>query len=52
MKRVFTTNKSIVKKNNKAINVLKSMMSDEDAIIANYMGAIKKNKKSRKTKKA
>jgi hypothetical protein len=28
------------------------MMPSEDVIITNYMGAINKNKKSRKTKKA
>ena len=50
IKRVFTKTKAI--SYTKAIKDLKAMMPNEDVIITNYIGAINKNKKSRKTKKA
>lgn len=50
MKKVFTKTKMV--SYNKAIKDLKAMMPNEDVIITNYMSAINKNKKSRKTKKA
>jgi hypothetical protein len=49
MKRVFSKTKKVSYTN--SIELIKAMMPDEDVIIANYMGAIKKNKKTKKSKK-
>lgn len=49
MKRVFKNTKTV---GNSSIEILKSMMPKEDAMIANYMGAVKKNKKTTRKRKA